>query len=81
VMFLYHYFFSLIFEIILAVMLWFYILPTISIKPLSSKATWGLYAVILSIVSITFIYFAPLTYGSPLSPSELQQRMWLKSWR
>ncbi len=81
VMFLYHYFFSLIFEIILGVLLWYYILPTISEKPLSPKTCWLLYGLILGIVSITFLFFAPLTYGSPLSQSALQHRMWLSTWR
>lgn len=81
VMFLYHYFFSLIFEIILAVMLLYYLLPTISSKPLPPKTSWLLYALILGTISISFLFFLPLTYGSPLSPAALQQRMWLSTWR
>lgn len=28
-----------------------------------------------------FIYFSPLTYGLPLSEKQLQERMWLSTWR
>ena len=29
----------------------------------------------------SFLYFLPISYGWPLSPADLQQRMWLPSWR
>ncbi len=81
VMFLYHYFFSLIFEIILAIMLWYYILPTLSIRPLSLKTSWLIYGLILAGIAGTFLFFLPLTYGNPLSPAALHLRMWLPTWR
>ena len=36
----------------------------------------------LAIASVAgFIYFAPLTYGLPLSPKAYDARVWLRNWR
>jgi dolichyl-phosphate-mannose-protein mannosyltransferase len=43
----------------------------------SAVAYWGL----LGAALLGFLYFAPITYGIPLSPEGLDARMWLHSWR
>lgn len=80
VMFLYHYFFSFIFSLIGAVMLWNDL--TGSPKHHLSTSTRRLYyGAALALIILGFAYFAPLTYGTPLSPQQLQAHMWLPSWR
>ena len=36
---------------------------------------------ILVLTLLVFIWFSPLTYGFPLTEGQLQDRMWLDSWR
>lgn len=81
VMFLYHYFFSLIFEIILAVLLWDFIAIRLEKTKSNIRLLKVLYIVILAVVALSFIYFAPLTYGSPLSPKGISNHLWIPSWR
>ncbi len=69
VMFLYHYLSALIFSII--------ILSYIIDKEKSKKVI----AAIVVLVIGSFIYFAPLTYGLPLTASQYENRVWLSSWR
>jgi dolichyl-phosphate-mannose-protein mannosyltransferase len=79
VMFLYHYLFAFCFSIIFVVMLW-----NDLANPKHDRLTGvprRLYLSILALVALSFIFFAPLTFGAPLSPDELQARMWLTSWR
>ncbi|HEY2004381.1 MAG TPA: phospholipid carrier-dependent glycosyltransferase [Candidatus Saccharimonadia bacterium] len=81
VMFLYHYFFSFVFSLIFAVMLWDdlarnrrgHVLPT-------SNARRSL-AIVCIVILAGFIFFAPISYGWSLSPAGLQARMWLHTWR
>lgn len=70
VMFLYHYLSGLIF----AVLMFAYTLNKLK-NP--TKIVWT----ILAAAIILFIFFAPLSYGLPLSASAFSQRMWLPSWR
>ncbi len=70
VMFLYHYLVALIFSILIAVSL----LDSLKHK---RQILGGL---LVGIVAL-FLFFAPLTYGLPLSSDGLQARMWLSSWR
>ena len=70
VMFLYHYLTGLVFAILILVYL-------IEKHKHAKKIFIG-----LSIASIAaFIYFAPLTYGLPLSPKAYNAHVWLPSWR
>lgn len=70
VMFLYHYLTGLIFAILILVYL-------IEKQKHAKKIFIG-----LAIASaIAFIYFAPLTYGLPLSPRAYDARVWLPNWR
>jgi dolichyl-phosphate-mannose-protein mannosyltransferase len=84
VMFLYHYFFAFFFSIIFAVMLW-NDLASVKIGKVDRQFTKRshvlIFGGILVVVAICFVYFAPLSYGTPLSPAGLQARMWLRSWR
>ena len=70
VMFLYHYLTGLIFAILILVYL-------IEKQKHARKIFIG-----LAITSVAaFIYFAPLTYGLPLSPQAYNARVWLPSWK
>lgn len=84
VMFLYHYFFALIYSLALALLLLQIVLEQFA--GLQSGARHAqtrriVYGTILAAAVASFIYFAPLTYGLPLSPASLQAHMWLKTWR
>ncbi len=61
VMFLYHYFFSFVFSVAFAVLLWNDI-------GLSRRAL----LIALGALAAGFLFFAPLTYGWPLTPAQLQ---------
>jgi dolichyl-phosphate-mannose-protein mannosyltransferase len=85
VMFLYHYFFAFIFSLAFAVILLGALGNWTEDSPhpwrFSSNASRNLYFGILGAAVLGFIYFAPLSYGIPLSPTALAQHMWLSSWR
>jgi dolichyl-phosphate-mannose-protein mannosyltransferase len=81
VMFLYHYFFSLVFSLIFAVMLWNDLATNAHGHTLSRPRQQQVFGAILALVAITFLFFAPISYGSPLTPEGLQARMWLHTWR
>lgn len=68
-MFLYHYFTGLIIAIIALVYL---------IDQLQNKKQ--VFIGLLALACVAFLFFAPLSYGRPLSPAGFQARMWLKSW-
>jgi dolichyl-phosphate-mannose-protein mannosyltransferase len=81
VMFLYHYFFAFLYSIIFAVMLWNDLATDVHGKQLTSHRHRQLYIGLILITIISFCFFAPISYGTPLSPAGLQLRMWLHSWR
>jgi dolichyl-phosphate-mannose-protein mannosyltransferase len=81
VMFLYHYFFSFLYSIIFAVMLWNDIAKSPSGHQLTTSSDRRTFYLIVAAVVIGFLYFAPLTYGWAMSPGGLQAHMWLRSWR
>lgn len=70
VMFIYHYMVALIFAILITALL---------IDQLEDKLI--VITVASSLALAGFIFFAPFTYGLPLSPSALPLRVWLPSWR
>lgn len=85
VMFLYHYFFALIFSLAIA-MVGLAAFTTWNVDGLhpwrfSSRASAVSYFSILLVAFLAFIYFLPLSYGQPLSPTTLTQHFWLPSWR
>ncbi|KKS01297.1 MAG: hypothetical protein UU54_C0007G0016 [Candidatus Yanofskybacteria bacterium GW2011_GWA2_41_22] len=69
VMFLYHYFIGLIFAIIIIV----YLID-------QSKQKKKIFFALIALATISFVYFAPLTYGLKLTPEQYRQRLWLKTW-
>ena len=85
VMFLYHYFYALIYSVALAALGLGIVAgwnrSSDSFWHFPSRASRNGYLVALALLIIGFIYFAPLSYGSPLSPAALQHHDWLSSWR
>jgi dolichyl-phosphate-mannose-protein mannosyltransferase len=81
VMFLYHYFFAFCFSLAFVVLLWNDLSePRHGHQPFGRHRAW-VYATVAVAIVAGFIYFLPLSYGTPLSPAGLQAHMWLKSWR
>jgi dolichyl-phosphate-mannose-protein mannosyltransferase len=85
-MFLYHYFFAFIFSIA-AISIG---LGLLAGWMTDGEKVWGffpsrrsavLYWGILAVASASFLFFAPISYGLPLSDSGLSSRIWLDSWR
>lgn len=72
VMFLYHYETALIFSVISIALLLDYF---------ELKKKMIISGLLILIALSAFIYWSPLTYGTPLSDQQLKSRMWLKSWR
>lgn len=77
VMFLYHYFFSFLYSILIVTMLGSYFLTP---KLHNPRYRLG-FAIAIIAVGAGFIYFSPLYYGLALTDVQLQARMWLTSWR
>ncbi|MGA8845882.1 MAG: phospholipid carrier-dependent glycosyltransferase [Nocardioides sp.] len=84
-MFIYHYFFALMFSLAFVVIGLGVLTGWIEDRPrpfsfgsrLSAVGFWS----ILGVAGLVFLYFGPITYGIPLTPEELDSRMWLSSWR
>ncbi len=83
IMFLYHYLSAMIF----AVMIMAYLLDNyfkqithkhgkLSVK----KDPQKMFLVLVVLAVISFIYFAPLSYGTPLSDKAFHARVWFSSW-
>lgn len=72
VLFLYHYFAPLIFAITIMIFL---------INKIPSPYRRYLLLLMVIAVVISFLYFAPLTYGLKLSDGDFQKRLWLETWR
>ncbi|HZZ99549.1 MAG TPA: phospholipid carrier-dependent glycosyltransferase [Candidatus Paceibacterota bacterium] len=70
VMFLYHYLSALVF----AILIFAYLMDQTQKK----ARNW---LIVIAIAAACFIFFAPLTYGLPLSPQAFQHRIWLKGWQ
>jgi dolichyl-phosphate-mannose-protein mannosyltransferase len=84
-MFLYHYFFSFLF-CIAAVSIGLGLLADwMSAGEKSwrfrSRSSAVLYWGILVVALAGFLFFAPISYGLPLSDGGLSDRIWLNSWR
>ena len=69
VMFLYHYLTALIFAILILA----YLID-------ENKNSRKIFTGIIIAAIATFLFFAPLSYGLPLSPEQYQYRVWLNSW-
>ncbi|MFZ2545369.1 MAG: phospholipid carrier-dependent glycosyltransferase [Candidatus Saccharimonadales bacterium] len=79
-MFLYHYLFSLIFSIFIACVLLSLFFDW-QVKKYGKTVFNQTFWAIIAAVVLSFLYFLPLSYGWPLSQADLQQRMWLPTWR
>ncbi len=79
-MFLYHYLFALVFAILLLCVLLGLVFDW-QRKKYGKRAVVQTFWVIAVVIGLGFLYFLPLSYGWPLSTADLQQRMWLPSWR
>jgi dolichyl-phosphate-mannose-protein mannosyltransferase len=84
-MFLYHYFFSFMF-CIAAVSIGLGLLAGWMTDGkrwwrFSSRRSAALYWGILAVALAGFLFFAPISYGLPLSDGDLSARIWLDSWR
>jgi len=82
IMFLYHYLSALIFAVIILIYIidkhfanWLEI--RFKLQNNSRNILWTL----LILVVISFIFFAPTSYGLNLSPSAYELRLWFSSWR
>jgi len=80
VMFIYHYFYALIYSIAFVVILWNAIL-THENNRISKRTQKWLFISVLVLMLSGFIFFMPISYGIPLTPSELQAHVWLRTWR
>lgn len=81
VMFLYHYFTALIFSILILVYLLDTSTSSVQAKLTTRKSSKWVVGALIAVSTITFIYFAPLSYGLNLSPRAYELRVWLASWR
>jgi dolichyl-phosphate-mannose-protein mannosyltransferase len=79
-MFLYHYLFALLFSIMLACVMLGAAFDWLALH-YGRKAVVQTYWILIATVVLSFLYFLPISYGWPLSPADLQQRMWLPTWR
>ncbi len=79
-MFLYHYLIPLIFSLLLTCVM-LALLFGWQRQRFGAKAAQQTYWVIVAVVVLGFLYFIPLSYGWPLTPNDLQLRMWLPTWR
>lgn len=84
-MFLYHYFFSFLF-CLAAVSIGVGVLAGWmsdgeTAWQFSSRRSAALYGGILVVALAGFVFFAPISYGLPLSDGGLSARIWLDSWR
>ncbi len=79
-MFLYHYFFALLFAILISCVLGGILLDELA-KRKGKRLANHVYWAIAIIVFASFLYFLPVFYGWPLTLVELERYMWLPSWR
>lgn len=79
-MFLYHYLSALLFSIIISSVMIGLVFDW-QRKKYGKKVVDQTFWIIVAAVIIGFLYFLPISYGWPLSQADMQQRMWLPSWR
>lgn len=79
-MFLYHYLFALIFSMLLTCIMLDRLFKW-QTRKYGRAVTSRTYWLLLIIIVLGFLYFVPLSYGWPMTPADLQQKMWLTTWR
>jgi dolichyl-phosphate-mannose--protein O-mannosyl transferase len=84
-MFLYHYFFAFLFSIAAVSiglgLLAGWMTDGEELWQFPSRRSAALYWGILAVAVAGFLFFAPISYGLPLSDGGLSARIWLDSWR
>lgn len=80
-LFLYHYFFSFVYSVMFAMILWDAIVREGLPKAPSGRTVAVGIASVALVVLIGWTFFLPVTYGMPVAPQALATRMWLPSWR
>jgi len=84
-MFLYHYFFAFLFSLAAVSIglgaLAGWMTDGVAVWRFPSRRSAALYWGILAVALASFVFFAPISYGLPLSDGGLSARMWLHSWR
>jgi dolichyl-phosphate-mannose--protein O-mannosyl transferase len=79
VMYLYHYLLPLVFGIVNLALLFSYLF-----RESLARGDWHPrinLAAFAGLVLAGFLYFAPFTYGWPLTETEVEQRAWLQVWK
>ena len=85
VLFLYHYLFALIISLVA----FSFVFSAIGgsapggdevVKSFSSRSKVFVVSCLLSVVSSAFLFFAPLSYGLPLTDQEFRERQWSSLW-
>ncbi|MCA9334948.1 hypothetical protein KC953_02280, partial [Candidatus Saccharibacteria bacterium] len=79
-MFLYHYFFALLFSIILACCMISILYDRLS-RTRGRNVANSVYILLAGVVVTGFIYFIPISYGLPIGLDDVQRYMWLPTWR
>ena len=84
-MYLYHYLFALLFAIMIAALvlgrLCGWMQPRDSLRMFVSRRARTLYVGSVGLVVALFVFFAPVSYGWPISQAEVEARQWLPDWR
>ena len=84
-MFLYHYFFAFLFSIAAVSIglgaLAGWMIEGEAVWQFPSRRSAALYWGTLAVALAGFVFFAPISYGLPLSDGGLSARIWLDSWR
>lgn len=75
VMFLYHYFPSLIFSIVIMSLFFF------DGAEVLKRYRKILFIALMILFAIGYVFFSPLTYGLPLSSEQYDLRVWMKGWK
>ena len=75
VMYLHHYYPTLIFACLCTGVAFDHVLP--SSRP---RIKWAISILLIAIYAATFVYFAPLAYGMEGPSYNYKGRVWLKSW-
>ena len=86
VMFLYHYFTALIFSVLILMYLLdkhdsTSLLRQSSGQVITRKSSKWVIGALIALSTMTFTYFAPLSYGLSLSPRAYELRVWLTGWK
>lgn len=79
-MFLYHYLFALLFSILITCVMFAQLFDWQRRKygmKVVHQTFWGVAIAVL----LGFLFFFPISYGWPVTPDDLQMRIWLPTWR